>query len=89
MMMKLMPKFFYSNLKIPAIDVTKYLTQSTGWENDCKSVAETLRTYGLLIINDPRVNQQQNDNFLNLMERYFLKRSQQFRQGNKTIDFSP
>jgi isopenicillin N synthase-like dioxygenase len=85
----LVSKFAFANLKVPAIDITRYLAKGPGWENDCKEVADTLKTYGLVIIKDPRVSQQNNDNFLNLMERYFVKRSQQYHAGNKTVDFSP
>ena len=50
-------QFSYSNLNIPIIDVDRYLSGATGWEKDCKEVADALRVYGLLIIKDPRVNQ--------------------------------
>lgn len=79
----------YSNLKVPAVDVARFLQRSPGWEQDCKEVAEAFKTYGLLVIKDPRVNPQQNNNFLNLMERYFVKRSKQFHNGERDIDFSP
>lgn len=82
-------KFACSNLKVPTIDVSKFLQKSVGWEKDCKQVAESLKTYGLVIIKDPRVKQHHNDEFLNLMERYFFKRSQQFQKGETTLDFSP
>jgi isopenicillin N synthase-like dioxygenase len=79
----------YHSIKVPRIDITNYLNRTGNWQKDCKDVAQIFRTYGLAIIKDPRVSQQQNDQFLNLMENYFTKRSQQFREGNKTIDFSP
>lgn len=82
-------KFACSSLKVPTIDVAKFLQKSVGWEKDCKQVAESLKTYGLVIIKDPRVKQQHNEEFLNLMERYFFKRSQQFQQGKTSLDFSP
>jgi isopenicillin N synthase-like dioxygenase len=82
-------RFAFGNLKVPVIDVGKYLRGSAGWEEDCQEVASTLRTFGLVIIRDPRVNQQENDRFLDLMERYFAKRSQQYREGSNRIDFSP
>jgi len=44
------------NIKIPIIDITRYLTCGVGWEADCKEVAEALKIYGLLVIKDPRVN---------------------------------
>lgn len=82
-------KFTCSTLKVPTIDITKFLQKSIGWEKDCKEVAESFKTYGLVIIKDPRVKQQHNDDFLNLMERYFFKRSQQFQNGETSLDHSP
>lgn len=37
--------------------------------------------YGLLYAKDPRVDSKKNGAFLDLMERYFEKRDQQFKQG--------
>jgi len=82
-------RFVFSEVKIPRIDVSRYLGGEGDWQKDCKEVAEALRVYGLLVIKDPRVNAQQNDKFLDLMEKYFVKRSQQYHSGLKTIDLSP
>lgn len=81
MHLNILLKRAHSSIKIPSVDISRYLSGSLGWENDCKQVAETLKTYGLLIIKDPRVNQHQNDTFLDLMEQYFVKRSAQYRKG--------
>ena len=90
-MMKLTCKLSHSyhNVKIPSIDISNYLSKTGTWEQDCHEVASIFKKYGLLIIKDPRVNTDQNNNFLDLMERYFMKRSKQFDNGQKTIDFSP
>lgn len=82
-------KFSCSSLKVPTIDITNFLQKNVGWEKDCKLVAESFKAYGLAIVKDPRVKQQHNDEFLNLMERYFYKRSKQFQEGQITLDFSP
>lgn len=67
--------FRFSNLKVPIVDIQPFLTETGNYTQDCKAVADALKTYGCLIIKDPRVNQQQNDTFLNMMEKYFAKRS--------------
>jgi hypothetical protein len=35
------------------------------------------------------VDSHQNSRFVELMERYFAKRNQQFEEGNTTIDYAP
>jgi isopenicillin N synthase-like dioxygenase len=81
--------FTIHQVKIPSIDISRYLSQTGNWQQDCKEVAEALKVYGLLVIKDPRVNVEANNQFLDLMEQYFVKRSQQFNEGLRTIDFSP
>jgi hypothetical protein len=49
-------------------------------------VAESLHKYGLLYVEDIRVDAAQNDRFLDLMEQYYAKRSHQFDMGQKNID---
>jgi hypothetical protein len=57
MMLRVIRASWYSNVKIPPIDVSRYIEKRPGWQYDCRAVAETLKTYGLVIIKDPRVNQ--------------------------------
>lgn len=59
--------FRCSSIKVPIIDVQSFLTESPSSKSDCKQVAEALHKYGCLIIKDPRVNQAENDQFLNMI----------------------
>ena len=56
-----------SSIKVPVIDISAFLTESPSAKTDCKQVAEALAKYGCLIIKDPRVNQAQNDKFLDTL----------------------
>lgn len=38
---------------------------------ECMRVAESLHRYGVLILRDPRVDESENNTFLDLVERYF------------------
>jgi hypothetical protein len=49
-------------------------------------MASALHKYGLIYVKDDRVDFHQNSDFLNLMEKYFVRRSQQFDEGRKDID---
>ena len=69
-------QYFSSALSVPIVDVKAFLTESGNYTQDCKTVAKALETYGCLIIKDPRVNAEQNNKLLDLMERFFYKRSQ-------------
>lgn len=68
-------RLFSSAISVPIVDVQPFLTETGNYAQDCKTVAEALHKYGCLIIKDPRVNVQQNNNFLDLFEKFFDKRS--------------
>ena len=81
--------FKFSLLKVPIVDVEPYLTGKGNTGDTCKQVAEALHKYGCLIIKDPRVNQQQNSQFLDMMEKYFARRGGDLYQGKKVADIYP
>jgi len=66
------------NTKVPSVDISNFLNKRSEYRNDCKQIAEIFKKYGLVIIKDPRVDAAKNDKFLDLMERYFVKRSKEF-----------
>ena len=75
--------------EIPIIDVQKYLDKSEGWEQECKNVAYSFHKFGILKFKDPRVNQDDNDVFLNLIEKYFDDTSKKFYAGENLKDARP
>lgn len=81
--------FKFSALKVPIVDVEPFLKGKGNCEQDCKTVAEALHKYGCLIIKDPRVNQKENAEFLDMMEKYFAKRSVDLYQGRQVADIYP
>lgn len=44
-------------------------------------MTEAFHLYGCAVIKDPRINEHKNENFLNLMEKYFSKRQTQYDNG--------
>lgn len=70
-------------MQIPVIDLAPYLEFSekspTAGEGElhsnlktlCSEVSRTLRETGALLIKDPRCSAQDNDRFLDMMEKYF------------------
>ena len=75
--------------EIPIIDVIKYIEKSEGWEQECKNVAYSFHKFGILKFKDPRVNQEDNDVFLDLIERYFEDTSKKFYAGEALKDSRP
>jgi isopenicillin N synthase-like dioxygenase len=55
----------------PVIDLAGYLHQQGDFAAQCKEIAHLLHEFGILIVKDPRVDDQLNTNFLDMMEQYY------------------
>jgi len=61
----------------PVIDLSHYLHKADKdadkhvWEADCKKIADLLHHYGFLIVKDPRVAENHNETFIDMMEKYY------------------
>jgi len=55
------------------INIQLYLSHPESEESyqECKRVAQVLRTYGCITVRDPRVSEEDNNHFLDLIEQYF------------------
>lgn len=62
-----------SILDLPLIDAALFLkdASSDAAKGECKKVADALHKYGCLLVKDPRVNEKDNDVFIDQMEQYF------------------
>ena len=61
-------------LKLPVIEASTFFAKEqnrAAYHEQCLKVADALHRYGVAIIRDPRVNENDNNTFLNLLERYF------------------
>ena len=52
-------------------------------------VAQCLHKFGLLVVKDPRVSENANDDYIDLMETYYEKTGKQYYAGEKINDFHP
>lgn len=63
-----------SVLELPIIELSLFLNRDNLNEADlikeCKKVAEGLHEYSCIIVRDPRVSATDNDDFLDMMERF-------------------
>lgn len=76
---------------VPVIDVKVFLENSdpAKVEEQCKLVAQSLHQFGVLIWRDPRVNEQDNEDYLDMMEKYFQRESRKLYSGEKLKDCKP
>jgi len=56
---------------IPQIDLQVFLDKEDGYLEQCEAVRDCLCDYGILFVKDPRVSNEHNVAFLDLMEKYF------------------
>jgi hypothetical protein len=55
----------------PVIDMHKFFERKEGWQQECDKVAASLHKFGILIVRDPRVNHQMNEDYIDMVEHYF------------------
>ncbi|OQR90823.1 hypothetical protein THRCLA_09197, partial [Thraustotheca clavata] len=56
---------------LPVIDLAKYMANREQGGDQCRVVAECLYKYGVLVVRDPRATEDDNNTFVDMMERYF------------------
>jgi isopenicillin N synthase-like dioxygenase len=78
---------------IPIIDLNTYLnaqdTETPEVKAVCDSVISSLHKYGILIVRDPRAKDQDNDEYIDLMEKYFDSRGKKLYSGETVEEFKP
>lgn len=65
-----------STMDLPVIDLAIFLQEprsSPRFQQECQRAADALITYGALILHDPRVSEDDNSAFLDLLEDYFAQ----------------
>jgi isopenicillin N synthase-like dioxygenase len=60
-------------MKLPSFSVEKFLGNASDAFEECSSLAEALHTYGSVIVKDSRIDELENESYLDLMERYFAQ----------------
>ena len=61
-------------LRLPLVDLQVFFDKEKNpdeYRRECLKVADAFHKYGVIVLKDPRVNPQDNEIFLNLLERYF------------------
>ena len=70
---------FTTMADVPVIDLKQYLDDrdsdvpSDKTQELCKEVVSSLHKYGILIVRDPRVDFNDNKEYIDAMEKYFAQ----------------
>ena len=59
------------------------------WENECKKVAQSFHKFGICIVRDPRVKHEENEQYIDMLERYFEHVGAEYYAGNELADSRP
>ena len=74
----------------PVIDMEAFLERRAGvWEGECHKVVASLHKFGILIVKDPRVNHEMNEEYLDMVESYFELQGERFYRGEELKDCHP
>ena len=57
--------------------------------SDCSRVSNSFHHTGVLVIRDPRVNENENWSFINMLEQYYLRASSQFYSSQLVPEIKP
>ena len=82
---------------IPIIDMKTFIDSSNqkaeslsaGAKEECQKVAECLHKFGILLIRDPRVNMEDNNTYIDMIEDYFEQAGAKFYRGEELSDIRP
>ena len=86
---RLVRKMSNSNFTVPIIDASKLLSNSPAMIQECKKAVEIMHKTGIMILRDPRVNDQENEQFLDLMEKYYESRSSMYYKDKLLLESNP
>ena len=75
----------------PIIDMQAFFDKegNPNWEKECQKVAYSFHKFGICIVRDPRVNHQDNDSYIDMVERYFESVSAEYYAGGDLADVRP
>jgi len=76
-------------VEAPVIDAAAFLDNTETREEECKKAAESLHKYGILILKDPRVDEKDNDEYIEMMEKYFETRGDKFYNHENLVEARP
>jgi hypothetical protein len=82
-------RYFSSALDITVVDTASLLSGGKVNMEECRKVVQSFHKHGVVAIRDPRVDENKNQDFINLMTRYFETQSEKYYRGEALEDAKP
>ena len=76
-------------LQLPVIDAAALLSKSPRMVDECRKAVDCMHKTGVMVLRDPRVDDRENEEFLDMMERYYAQSSQKYYQDGLLPDARP
>ena len=57
--------------------------------NECLKVVQCLHKFGILTVKDPRVDENDNNTYLDMMEKFFAQAGAKFENGEDVDEIKP
>ena len=71
---------------LPVVDAGLMLSKSPKAVEECRKAVDVLHKTGLICFKDPRINEQENEEFIDMMERYFESRSDFYSKTGELLE---
>lgn len=75
--------------EIPIVDAEIYMNGEEGWMQECEKVAYSFHKFGIVKFRDPRVNEHDNNTYIDMVENYFDHVSKKYYNGEALEDVRP
>ena len=75
----------------PIIEMQAFFERESNpnWQLECRKVAYSFHKFGICIVRDPRVAHEENDSYIDMVERYFEAISEDYYAGGQLADSRP
>ena len=77
------------SLNLPVIDAAALLSKSPKMAEECRKAVDCMHKTGVMILRDPRVNESENEQFLDMMESYYEQASAKYYKDGSLKDARP
>lgn len=88
-MRRIVRRYSSTPFNIPTIDASILISNHPSKHEECRKAVDILHKTGIMILKDPRVDEQENEDFLDMMERYYESRGKIYYSGGKLEESNP
>lgn len=77
------------SLHLPVVDAALLLSKSPKMVDECRKAVDCMHKTGVMVLRDSRVDDSENEEFLDMMERYYEMSSQKYYRDGSLPDSRP